>query len=144
MLSINGWSPVASHLACLFFGIALSNSIKTPTHKTERIYSNKAIIPISSSYLSNYYKDKWKINQQVFIARQDKNYSKPACRTNLGQAKLLKIKKKVILEVTKANAINYLKYLTSKAKTLYTLVPASQNLSFRPCKKQPKIVYHGR
>lgn len=142
-LAINGWSPIASHLACFFLGIALTNSTNT-SPEIKKTYSNKVIIPLSPTYLSVYYKKNIKKGERLLIAKIKKNMKKPHCKKMLGQAILLDLNKKIILEINKSHAANFLKLLVSKFKKTYTLIPVSQASSYKPCQNKPTVIYNGK
>ena len=142
-LAVKGFSPVASHLACVFLGMALTNSTNySPKHK--QTYSNQVILPLSPSYLSVYYKKHIKKGDSLLIAKIKKNMKKPYCKTMLGHAKALQINKKIILEINKRHARNFLKFLSSEFKQSYTLIPVSQSSSYKPCQNKPVVTYYGK
>lgn len=136
-LSLNGWPPVASHLACIMIGLALAN-VNDPSSKTADLMK----LSINSVLIAVNKKDAEVIGvgqSRLFILAQKRNGK--LCVVDGSEVEKIDIDKQILVRAN-LRSLNTAGLLVRaiKEKRL-VLVSLSESKKFVQCREETRIRY---
>ena len=111
-LSISGWEPIASHIICLFLGVALTNISYKPCLQ-ETLSPNKILIPFSEKKLFKISSERTYSGQKVMLIKNHKKNNKNICLATSSFSKIRKYNGSLFSETSKRSAKEYLNLIKS-------------------------------
>lgn len=137
--SINGWSPVATHLICLFLGLALANISYEPCLEAT-ISPYKVLIPLKNDQFIKISVNRVYSGQKMMLVKYNKKKFKIDCLETEVPGKIRHHNNSYFVEVSKSSSTRYLNSLVNLKQKFY-LIPYEKALLYSLCKKSPEVSY---
>ena len=135
-LSINSWSPFASHLICLFLGLALANITYEPCLQ-EIISPHKIMLPVLNRKFLKISPKRVYSGQKMMLVKLEKNKTDLLCLETESSGKIRRYNQSFFVEVSKKSGKDYLNLLKDK----FYLVPYDFSLMYPLCQSKPEVSY---
>lgn len=136
------WPLLATHIVCLFLGVAFSNIFHEPP--LEQIISpHKVLIPVNEKQFRLVSVKRVYSGQKVMLVRYNKKKIKIDCLETEAFGKIRIRNNSYFVESSKSSSPSYLKLVTGRKESSY-LIPYERALLYDVCKKMPEVTYGGR
>ena len=136
-LSINGWPPVASHIACLLLGVALTNLSMSDDPREEPVFpaSHQAILNFKPNQVRMI---DTRVGEPGFVARQE---TKSVCLLDLAKIRV-KFGSKQLQVFGSLHAFPAIAAAANEAASGNLVIVGTKTAkNYRPCHNQPKVNY---
>lgn len=136
------WPLLATHLICLFVGVAVANISYEPClAKTLSPY--KILIPLTKGQFFDLKSNRVYDTQRVMLLRLGSKKEGLKCLVTEEMGRLRVQGSSLFVELGKSASSHFIKLVTEK-KGLYRLVPSSRTLLYPLCQDKPEVSYGAR
>jgi hypothetical protein len=138
-LSYNGWPPVASHLACIFMGLAFANFFMSHQAKSAIYLSHHFTVPLPTSQLSKNPLPSFGKNERILLVK-DQEPGTPICRLKFKTVLFLQ-NEPLILGFLPTDLSEIQTLFSRKNKGKISFRKAEQGPDIKICHDKPRISY---
>lgn len=133
------WPLMATHLVCLFLGLALSNVSAKPSME-ETISPYHALIPVKNTQFKYVESARVYSGMRVMLLRVKNDQEKSGCLDSDSYTKVQRKNSSFFVEAKKKDIFSYLKLFTGRN---YFLIPYEQALGYELCSRKLEVSYGG-